>query len=394
MLCSIAMDDVAFATDLVTCICSQTGPALAGTREEMARSALLCRELEAQVGHENVAVEPFELAPAAWLQTLPICSLAIAGAAVLNRIGGVVAPVLGLAISLGAVALFVVELVLGLELVDRWFPRRPSINVIGVLRGRGPIERVLAVAGHHDSAPENRWLALLGAGFVVASLIAFVGLFAIVAACAVQVAGLAAGNAALVRTGTIGAGLAIPIAAAIIYGLGFARPRARPGPDLTASALVVALCRRLVRDPGGIPDGVEVRFVSFGGAHAGLRGSRRYVARHQAELRALDARVLAIDAVSHPIVSILASDLHGVVVHDSTVVEAVVEAAQRADVPYLVKQAHVGIATDAASFTRNGIPATALWPRQGLRPPTTVDDEALAHVLAVAREWIHAGGEP
>ena len=49
--------------------------------------------------------------------------------------------------------------------------------------------------------------------------------------------------------------------------------------NLAASALAAALARRLANNPASVPPGVEIRFISFGGEEAGLRGSRRYVAR-------------------------------------------------------------------------------------------------------------------
>ena len=77
--------------------------------------------------------------------------------------------------------------------------------------------------------------------------------------------------------------------------------------NLSASAVAVALCRFLVDNPSQIPEDTEIRFISFGSEEAGLRGSRRYVARHLDELKRLDARVLNYEIVAYPVISILTS---------------------------------------------------------------------------------------
>ena len=74
--------------------------------------------------------------------------------------------------------------------------------------------------------------------------------------------------------------------------------------NLSACAIAVAMCRFLVSNPSYIPADTEVRFITFGSEEAGLRGSRCYVERHLDELKRLDARLLNIEMVAHPEVTI------------------------------------------------------------------------------------------
>ena len=106
--------------------------------------------------------------------------------------------------------------------------------------------------------------------------------------------------------------------------------------NLAASALAVAMCRFLVRNPSCIPADTEIRFISFGSEEAGLRGSRRYVERHLDELKRLDTRLLNFEMVAHPKIDIHATDVSGVK-NDPDIVKSVAAAAERAGVPYRVK---------------------------------------------------------
>ena len=94
-----------------------------------------------------------------------------------------------------------------------------------------------------------------------------------------------------IRSGTLAWPLLIyPIIPAIIFAMFFTRGGKDGGTvpgaadNLSASALSVAMCRFLVKNPSCIPDDTEIRFISFGSEEAGLRGSRRYVERHLDEL--------------------------------------------------------------------------------------------------------------
>jgi Zn-dependent M28 family amino/carboxypeptidase len=105
--------------------------------------------------------------------------------------------------------------------------------------------------------------------------------------------------------------LVFPIVPSIVFGMFFNRGRKNGGTvpgaadNLSACALAVAMCRFLVKNPSCIPDDTEIRFVSFGCEEAGLRGSRRYAARHLDELKSLDARLLNFETVAHPEITIL-----------------------------------------------------------------------------------------
>jgi hypothetical protein len=318
-----------------------------------------------------------------------------------------------LALSIAAPTVYLLEFVLGFELIDRFFKKKQSVNVIGSLRKPGTenVKRILILSGHHDSAPENTWLHSLGYGMFFLSATYFIGLVTMLVLSLLQVVGLMIGSLEMVRAGTLSwVLLAFPIAPSVIYAAFFNRRWKGGGTvpgaadNLSASALAIAMCRFLVKNPSYIPEETEIRFVSFGSEEVGLRGSRRYVARHLDELKRLEAQLLNFETVAYPEITILTSDVNGTLKNDSEMVKNTVAAADRARVPYNVRPATLGVGTDAAPFTRAGIKATALLPfkvpqqlvafyHQKRDTPDVLTLEPLLNVLKLTFEWIRAGGE-
>jgi hypothetical protein len=416
----ITNTDAHYAFDIVKTICAEVGPGLPGSSQERGRAAIIKKELEAHLGAANVAVEEFTVAPGAFLGSLPISAFFMLIAALLNismgRFPGIapwVTAIAALAFSIISVLLVLFEFNLGFEFIDPLFKKKQSINVIGTLRKPGTknVKRLLILSGHHDSAPENTWLRFLGYGFIIASATWFIGLIAMLTVSIIQLTGMIAGDAGIVRIGTLGwIMLAYPIVPSVIFAMFFTRGRKNGGTvpgaadNLSASALAVAMCRFLVKNPSYIPADTEIRFVSFGSEEAGLRGSRRYVERHLDELKRLDARLLNFETVAYPEITILTSDMSGNVKNSPEMVKSVVAAAERARVPYKVKSASAGVANDSGSFSKAGLKATTLLPfkmpqqmvafyHQKWDSPEILTIEPLLNVLKLAFEWVRNDGE-
>jgi hypothetical protein len=416
----ITIQDADYAFELVKAICTEVGPGFPGSIQERDRAAMIKKELESHLGAENVVVEEFTLAPGAFLGSLPFSAFFILAAALLNIfMGGFpgilpwVAAIAALAFSIISISSFVFEYLKYYEFVDPLFKKKRSVNVIGTLRkpGINNAKRLLILSGHHDSAWENTWIGLLGYGLYITVPTIFIGYFAMVVMSIIQLAGLITGDAGIVRGGTLGWVLLIyPIAPAIIFAMFFNRGRKNGGTvpgaadNLSASALAVAMCRFLVRNPAYIPADTEIRFISFGCEEAGLRGSRRYVERHLDELKRLDVRLLNFETIAYPEISIITSDVDGVK-HSPEMVKSVVAAAERARVPYKVKPNPTGGGgSDAGSFSQAGLQAITLMPfkvpqqlvafyHQKRDTPEILSIEPLLNVLKLSFEWIRCGGE-
>ncbi len=416
----VSSSDAEYAYELVKAICTEVGPGVPGSLQERKRAAIIRQELESHLGAGNVIVEEFTLAPRAYVGAVPLGSLLTLVAALLNVSLGCITGIppwvtatAALALSIIAPLPFLLEFVLYREFVDPLFAKKTSVNVIGTLHkpGTSEVKRLLILSGHHDSAWENTWLRFLGYGFYFAVATMFLGSIAMLVMSTIQMAGVITGNASAVRCGTLGwALLAYPIVPAIIFGTFYTRGGKNGGTvpgaadNLSACALAVALCRFLVRNPSYVPDGTEIRFISFGSEEAGLRGSRRYVERHLEELKRLDVRMLNFETVAHPEIPILTSDQSGSVRNAPEMVQSAVAAAERARVPYQVRAATLGIGSDAGPFSEAGLKATTLLPfkvpqqmvafyHQKWDGPEVLTIEPLLNVLKLALEWISNDGE-
>lgn len=415
----ITTNDAQYALDIVKAICTQVGPGIPGSVQERERAAMIHRELETHLGAENVTLEEFSLAPRAFLGAQLISTAFMLAAVVLNiSMGGLTgvsqwltaaAAVLFSGIS---VLLFIFEFVLGFEVVDRFFKKKQSMNVIGKLRKPGTqnVKRMLILSGHHDSALEFTWLRYTGYGYFILTITWMIALVMVLGMCLIQLAGVVAGEVGIVRTGSLGwVVLVYPIAPSVIYALFFARGWKNGGvvpgaaDNLSACGLVAAMCRFLVKNPAYIPEDTEVRFITFGSEEAGVRGSRRYVKRHLEELRRLDARMLNYETIAHPQVAILTSETNGTVKNSAEMVKSVVAAAERAGVPYKVQPAYLGTGSDAGPFSRAGIKATTLlgfniqqmvaFYHQERDRPEVLGIEPLLNVLNLTFEWVRGGGQ-
>ena len=417
---SITETEAQYALGLVRRICDEVGPGIPGSPQERARAEVLRQELESHLGPENVSLEDFRLAPDAFLAAPAVSTVWMVLAALLNlaagRLPGIpvwVSASAAVGLSIVAVLIFLLGFVLALEVLDPLFPKRTSVNVIGRLRKPGTenVRRLLLLSGHLDSAVEFNWIRYTRYGYFVLSITWLIAQIVVLGFSLIQLSGALAGAPNLVRLGTLGwVLLAYPIAPSIAYALFFAGSRrdggAVPGAadNLASCATAIALCRFLVANPSTMPEDTEIRFVCFGSEEAGVRGSRRYVARQLDELRRLDARLVNFETIVHPVITILSSETNGSVKNSPALVQSLVAAAKRAGVPYRVQPALLGTSNDAGPFSKAGLKAATLipwkFPQQTVAfyhtrrdRPDILTVEPLLNVLRLSLAWIRPGGE-
>lgn len=412
--------DAAYALDIVKQICEKVGPGISCSYNESKRAAIIENEFKSHLGEENVIIEKFKVAPFAFISAYHLSALLMIIAVFLNISVHLFSGAFPLIISMFALifsflspTIFILEFVLGLNIIDPFFRKKESLNVIGTLRKPGSknIKKLLILSGHHDSAPENTWLTLTGYGFFFLSCTFIIGVISLLVMSIIQLIGLFINNIEIINLGTVGLTILIyPIIPSVIFGMTFVKCMKNNGnvpgaaDNLSACALAVSMCRFLVKNPSYIPDDVEIRFISFGSEEAGCRGSQNYVENHLYDLRRLDVRMLNFETVVFPEITVLTSDVNGTVKNSNEIIESIVAAARRARVPYRLKPAMLGVSNDSGPFSKAGLKAITLLPfaipkqlvafyHQKWDEPENLSIEPFLNVLKLSLEWIRTGGD-
>jgi hypothetical protein len=382
---------------------------------------MIKKEMESFLSSGNVSVEEFTAAPMAFLGSMPVIAFLMLCEVFLNitqgnvlRIPNWAAAAAALVLSILSLLIFIFEYILYYEFTDPFFRKKQSVNVIGTLcrPGTGDVKQLLIISGHHDSALEFTWLRLLKYGFYITIPTILIGIITMLVMSLLQLTTVITDTTGIRNTGMLGTGMLIyPVIPSVILSMffthGWKNGGVVPGAadNLSASALILALCRFFTKNPDCIPKDTEIRFISFGSEEAGLRGSKRYVKRHLDELIRMDARLLNLETVAYPEITILTSELNGIVKNSPKMIKSLTSAALRAGVPYRTKPFPIGGgASDACSFSRAGIKAAALLPfkvpqqmtafyHQKWDTPKNLTMEPLSNVLKLVHEWVLSSGK-
>jgi Zn-dependent M28 family amino/carboxypeptidase len=155
---------------------------------------------------------------------------------------------------------------------------------------------------------------------------------------------------------------------------------------------------------GPLLDTTEMVVLATSGEEAGLRGAKRYCAKHAAELAALPTGVLVLESthdVEH--ISVIASEPWPGAYHDAGMVDLAVAAGVAAELPFPVRVVSLPLGgTDGVAFTRagaavavlNAVDVSKLPPQYHTRLDTldTVAPEALEAQLKVVLHTAAAFG--
>ncbi|MBI4833040.1 MAG: M20/M25/M40 family metallo-hydrolase, partial [Candidatus Lindowbacteria bacterium] len=163
--------------------------------------------------------------------------------------------------------------------------------------------------------------------------------------------------------------------------------------NLAGVSVAVAAARRFAQHR---PQGTEVWAVSFGAEECGLRGSKRFAARHHIELS--NAYLVNIEMVGAGSMIVVAGEKSAGTKHSPEVVSLIVEAARRCGIVVPTVVAPFG-ETDATPFTRLRLKASTLAAidDQNFPPnwhvfddvPENVDEAKLLNALKICVEYVN-----
>lgn len=374
-------------------ICKDVGPRPAGSEQEHEAQKLMAAELDGAC--DKVEIEPFDVHPGAFLGWILTDGIMMIAAIVLFFFG-----MSAIALALCALSLIfaIVEFLLYKKLLDPFFPKKTSHNVVAVRKPKGEVRRRIIFSGHADSANEWRFtyyggskllVPIIGLSFVGILLGLVLGIWAVAAGHAFSAADSGALN--VMRYVFLAW---IPILFTALFFENKKRPIMGANDDLTGCFISMAVVKYMQQHDIRF-ENTEVWVVLTGSEEAGLRGAKAFCKAHKNELSDVETVFVGLDTIrDYDFAAVYSRDLTGTVKNDAGACALVKEAAKQTglDLPY--KSVFFG-ATDAAAVTQAGMkavsvaamdPAPAKYYHTRLDTADNLDIKTVEAVLGVALE--------
>jgi hypothetical protein len=273
-------------------------------------------------------------------------------------------PLLSFACSSGSVLILLFNLILNRELIDRAFPEKTSSNVIAKFEPTGPSDRLVILSCHHDSNFAFPIVNRFGSGFgifmtvvVLSSALLAVLTFLRVLFPLTGPEAVAAGYERVALYFLVLLAATVPFQLYTFLRVLSDEPVLGANDNLSGVANCLLLGEHLSR-PEARPRRTTVWLVSFGCEECGIRGSKRFIERHQDDIR--DAYVLNLDMVGGKgtRLRVVTREERNLIRLSPAMIQLVEEAAGEAGIP--LQKGPIIAFTDATAFAVKGIQATTL----------------------------------
>ncbi|WP_287152942.1 M20/M25/M40 family metallo-hydrolase [Candidatus Solincola tengchongensis] len=343
---------------LVDRVMREIGPRESCSEEERRLGRLFAEEVGEACS--EVRVEEFTCSPKAFLGFFPFLVAGYLAALVLYY----VLPPISLIITSVCVGILFFEVVRYREFIDFLFPRRKGENVIGVIPPEGERRKRLIISAHLDSAYEFKvWYWLKGLA-VPAMVLAFTGPLVLLAASLARTVAGSTGMPDSTAFRVLGY-ICIAFVPVVLPFAVFHTRDVVPGAmdDMAGVSVLCGLARYLreARERGGFrPRQTEVLLVAMSAEEAGLRGAKRYAARHRREFMSIPTYAVFLDGIyDEKYLTAFKRELWCGATMDPYLVDLAREAARDNGYPMKVTVMLVG-ATDGSAFARAGIPSISI----------------------------------
>jgi len=306
----------------------------------------------------DVRTERFTCHPKAFLGFIPFTVLLYLAAAIAYWLW----PLLSFLLGGAAVLITYFELLRYRELIDPLFPAAEGENVVGVVRPPGEVRQRVVVSAHQDSAYEyNLWFLLKNAAVPILVVSLGAALVPMVGGLAKWLAGATNASHAFNVVGYMCLGLYPLVGLNLFFHTYSVVPGAMD--DLAGIGVVDGVGMALTdatRDGQPLLQRTEVVLLAASSEEAGLRGAKRYVSAHAAELAALPSYGLFVDGVyDERFLTVVTRELSMGARHDPWLVQLAKDAAARNGWPIAARALPVG-ATDACAFSTAGVASVCL----------------------------------
>lgn len=353
-----------FAVREIKRVCEQIGPRPAGYEgEEKAQDYV--EKLMTPIADE-VTREKFTLSPKAFMSWVTIDGILALVAAVLGIVAftGVV-PFLASAFHIASIVLCVVaivflvgEFLLYKKVLDPFFKKKESSNVICKINATGEVKRRIIIGGHIDSAYEWRYTYMGGAKAVTTVVAGAV--IALLMTLVVAVIGMFTSQDSANIVLIVLQALAVPFLATVIFFVNWKTVVDGANDDLTGVFTSMAVLLYLKNNNISF-ENTEVIAVSMGAEEEGLRGSKAFADLHGDEYKndGIETVFIALDTLrDYNFMGIVTKDMTATVKLDSQACALMKKASENAEISVKFTTTPLG-STDAAAMQQGGIKSVA-----------------------------------
>ena len=342
-------------------VCKEIGPRESGEESERKAQAYVAESMKSVA--DTVETEEFELHPKAfmgWVLLDVIFMMISAVLLILSRFDAV--PTLSTAFNIAALVLsflsllfMVCEFLLYKPLLDPFFPKRRTCNVVCTRKAAGETKRRIIFSGHIDSAYEWTYTHL-GGGKLLTTVIAlaFGSVFIQFVLDILSLFPIPAWLATVVLV------VAFVTAVPILLGAFFVNWKlVVPGANdnLTGVFASMAVLRYMAANDIRF-EHTDVVAISTGCEECGLRGARAYAKKHAND--GIETVAIAVDTLKdYDFMGVYNKDMSGTVTLDSQVSAMVKKASENAGLNLPYAKVFFG-SSDAAAMQQGGLKASAL----------------------------------
>jgi hypothetical protein len=289
------------------------------------------------------------------------------------------------------------------EVYDFLFPKRKSRNIIGTINPVKDSKHSIIFSAHHDSAFEfNTFYYLKRFGQIIIN-IGYLAVVIVLIAIILKLIFFLLSIELTIFFVIFGIIFLFFIPIIVVYILFHTyKPVLGAFDNLSGVAIILGIGKFLAenkKNPEIFPTNTKIYLISFAGEESGLRGAKRYVKKHLNQLKTDNVTVINMDSIAKKSVIVIHDKEQGIgVKHNSKVYNSLLEISKRKNLNAKLMPLPFG-ATDAAAFSKKGIPAVAIG---GLNlkeelpnyyhtrndTPKVIEKEALGQIVDLCVEYL------
>ncbi len=354
-----------FAIREIKKVCKEVGPRPAGYEGEK-KGQDYVEKLMTPIADE-VKRENFTLSPKAFMSWVMIDGVLALIAAIFGILcnTGILPPaveavfrVVSIFLVVLAVFFLLGEFLFYKKVLDPFFKKEESSNVICTRKAAGETKRRIIIGGHMDTAYEWRYTYLGGPKLVTTIVVSAV--LGLLITLGLSIAGLFVENRTAEIVMIIVHAITLPALVSVMFFVNWKLPVEGAADDLTGVFASMATLLYLKNNDIRF-ENTEVVAVSMGAEEEGLRGSKAFAKAHGDEYKndGVETIFVALDTLrDYDFMGIVTKDMTATVNLDKQACALMKKAAENAEVPVNFTTTPLG-STDAAATQQGGIKSVA-----------------------------------